>query len=150
MRFREKLARFMYGRYGLDEFGRFLLYSSLVILLVSSLLQLSVLYFIALFELIFSYFRIFSKNIYKRSSENRKYLDIKSRVCSFFGRIFSGLGIKRDRYNSRCNSYSGSVYEQQYKVFKCPNCKQKLRVPKGKGKIQISCRRCGNTFIKRT
>lgn len=151
MGFREKIARFMYGRYGaggLDNFGRFLLYGSLILLIIGRFIT-PVLYWIGIAALIYGYFRIFSRNVYKRSYENDKYLKVKGKICGFFSKLFGKNG-KRERFTSRCNSYSGKTYDLAYKIFKCPKCKQKLRVPRGKGRIQISCRRCGNEFIKRT
>lgn len=151
MRFREKFARFMYGRYGaagLDNFGRFLMYGSLIMILLGGFIN-RVIYFIGLAGLIYAYFRIFSKNVYKRAYENDKYLRAKGKVCAFFARLINKNG-SNGRCSSRFNSYSGNTYTLAYKIFKCPRCKQKLRVPRGKGKIQISCKRCGNEFIKRT
>lgn len=151
MRFREKFARFMYGRYGargFDQFGKFLLYASLIIMLLGSFI-VRILYFIGLALFIYQYFRIFSKNIYRREYENETYLRAKNKVYMFFAKIFNRSS-KDGRFSSRCNSYSGNTYTVTYKIFKCPKCRQKLRVPRGKGRIQISCRRCGNEFIKRT
>ena len=51
---------------------------------------------------------------------------------------------------TRCNSFSGQCYDIRYKIYKCPKCRQKLRVPRGKGKIRISCRRCQYEFIRKT
>ncbi len=51
---------------------------------------------------------------------------------------------------TRCNSFSGLCYDINYKIYKCPKCRQKLRVPRGKGKIRISCRRCQYEFIRKT
>lgn len=150
MRFRQRLAAFMAGRYGIDNFGRFLLYLTLILLLISSFGPLRFLYLFAVLGMIYCYFRIFSRNVYKRSYENSKYLACKEKVLIFFRKLFPKKGYSDRSFNSKCNSYSGNVYEQQYRIFKCPNCKQKLRVPRGKGKIQITCRRCGNAFIKRS
>lgn len=150
MRFRQWFARMMYGRYGargFDQLNKMLMYSSLILLLLGRLIP--VLYFIGLAEFIYMYFRIFSKNIYKREYENDKYLRAKDKIRCFFSKLFNRSG-DDGRFSSRCNSYSGNTYTLTYKIFKCPKCKQKLRVPRGKGRIQISCKRCGNEFIKRT
>lgn len=146
MRFREKLARFMYGRYGMDSFGKFLLYLALGLILINMFVRNSVISLVSLLVLGYGYFRCLSKNVYKRSYENDKYQKISCKVREFFGRTFG----RQNSYSSKCNSYSGNVYTQEYKIFKCPKCKQKLRVPRGKGKIMISCRKCGNEFVKRT
>lgn len=86
--------------------------------------------FLALLTIIISWFRMFSKNIPKRYNENQKFLKIKSNFLSIFG-----FGTGADRYN---------------RVFKCPKCKQKIRIPKGKGKIAIRCPKCGVEFIRRS
>ncbi len=150
MRFRERFARFMYGRYGFDELGRFLLYITLLLMIFSTVFRWTVAYYICLVIFVLSYFRIFSKNIYKRSYENDRYLCLKGKVLDAFRRAFGKKGVQKDGQRSCCNCYKGTVYEAEYKVFKCPECKQKLRVPKGKGRIQITCRRCGREFIKKT
>ena len=154
---RERFFRFMQGRYGVDAFGRFLIYTDLILAVLSMLFRNSVLFFPVVFLLVYSYYRIFSRNIYKRTFENNKFLDIKaafSQKAGCFLRKFSGgkrfTENGRGEYSSKFNSYSGNCYEISYKVFKCPKCAQKLRVPKGKGRIMITCRRCGTEFRKRS
>ena len=133
MRFRERLQRFMYGRYGMDAFGKFLSWASVILLLISMFSKLDVLYFAALALLIYCYFRIFSRNVQKRYQENCTYYRYTQKIREFFRRQKS--------------------YAQQRKthhIYKCPNCKQKIRVPRGKGRIEISCRTCGTKFIKKS
>lgn len=149
---RERLYRFMQGRNGFDAFSRFLTFVSLAVMLISSFTGFRITYYIGIAVFVWGYFRVFSRNIYRRSAENSKYLAIAGKVKGFFGRLFGRGGFPRGSYRSGCGSYYNpkDVYTPEYKIFKCPDCRQKLRVPKGKGKIQISCRRCGRTFIKRT
>ncbi len=159
---RERFFRFMRGRYGLDAFGKFLIYTGLLLALINLLFRNTVLSVVSLIIWIYAYFRIFSRDIYRRSSENTKYLQLKSRLTGgikdFWDRLRSRFGQTSgnngcqgtESYRSRCNSYSGSCYDAQYKVFKCPKCKQKLRVPRGKGKIRIICRRCKYEFVRRS
>lgn len=129
---REKFIRFMQGRNGLDNFSRFLLYFGIVLMLVTMFIRIPIIYYLALAIVVYGYFRVFSRNYARRAAENRWYLGIKQRIANFF---------KGGKNNS---------YTQQYKIFKCPGCKQKLRVPRGKGRIQISCSRCKREFIKRS
>lgn len=145
---REKFIRFMQGRYGLDNLSKFLIYVSLPILIIAGYVKSPLVIYISVLLMFLGYFRIFSRNIYKRSYENQKYLCIKSKIKAFFG----GNASHNTRNESRYNSYNpGNSYSScEYKIFKCPNCKQKLRVPRGKGKIKISCRKCGTEFIKRS
>lgn len=147
---RERFIRFMQGRYGIDSFGKFLLYFSLLLLFVCSVFKIGALYILGLATLVYAYFRVFSRNFFKRTRENTRYLGIKSRVTGFFKNTFTKNGSTKDGYSSRCNSYSGNNDAAAYKIFKCPRCSQKLRVPRGKGKISITCRRCGHEFIKRS
>ena len=82
--------------------------------------------------LVVCYLRIFSRNIYARQLENQRFMQ-------FWWKLKNGRS-KRPSREQRKN----------YKVFSCPTCKQKLRVPRGKGKISISCPKCGRSFIKKT
>ncbi|MEG0876039.1 MAG: zinc ribbon domain-containing protein [Oscillospiraceae bacterium] len=91
------------------------------------------LFVVALFAIIFSYFRTFSKNMEKRRAENAKYLKFKSGITDWFK-------LRREMWQQR----------REYKFFKCPSCKAVLRVPRGKGKIRVVCKKCGNAFEKKT
>lgn len=134
-RLRESFARFMVGRYGMDHLGKFLVYFSLVLMVINLFFGGKVIYGVALIALIFAYFRMFSRNTNQRYKENLKYLELKNRVMGFFrGRGF-GSRAKQDPTK---------------KIFKCPGCRQKVRVPKGKGTILITCPKCRTQFQKRT
>ena len=84
---------------------------------------------IAVAVLIYSYFRIFSRNIARRQAENQKFLKITAPVRSLFGKKSA---------------------DKTHRIFSCPKCGQKMRVPMGKGKIEITCPNCRNKFIKRS
>lgn len=130
MRFFDKInhaaRRFMYGRYGIDSLSKAIFILSLILLLLSSVTRIAFFYIVALSLLLWSYFRIFSKNRAKRYRELSVYTGkvnlIKSRWC--------------DR--------------KTHRYFRCRACKQMLRVPKHKGKIQITCRKCGVKMQKKT
>ena len=132
-RFREKIAVFMQGRYGMDQLGKILTYGTVIVLVLSMMLQLNILYIVGIIVLILSYFRIFSRNIGKRYEENQKFLNLRYKLLCKTSKIKSYL---KDR-KSNC-------------IFNCPNCHQKIRVPKGKGKISIKCPKCRIEFIKKT
>ena len=129
---KERFARFMQGRYGADNFSRFLMVATLVFL-VLSMFTGRIFWYIAIALLIYSYFRMFSRNISKRYTENQKYLQLKGKVVSFFKGQKNMAGQMKD-----------------YHIYKCPQCKQKIRIPRGKGKIEITCPKCKTTFIKRS
>jgi len=126
-----KLMQFMQGRYGNDELGK-AIYWGILILLVLSLFGFRYGSRIALVLLIFYYFRFFSKNHEARRRENQIYLQ-KSYA----------LRIKLTNWKQ------ATEYRKTHKVFKCSKCKKKLSVPRGKGKIEVSCP-CGNRIIKKT
>lgn len=135
---REKLQRFMMGRYGADELGRALNIVALVLFILSSFfakipMLYSLLYWGGLALLIYNLFRMFSKNVSKRYEENQKYR-------TFRYRLVTKWDAKKKRFEQR----------KIYRFYKCPGCKQQVRVPKGRGKICITCPRCKNEFIKRS
>lgn len=129
---REKLQRFMWGRYGNDQLNRFLMITVLVFLVLSMIFR-GPFYFIALAALIYSYFRMFSRNITKRAAENQWYLQKTMKARGWFR--------KKKRELSQM---------KQYHIYKCPKCKQKIRVPRGRGRIAITCRKCGTEFVKKS
>ena len=130
---RERLARFMIGRNGNDQLNRFLLLADVVLLLLASLLGRtalgSLLYLLVLALLGLTYFRMLSRDVYKRRSENESYLRRKQQ-------FLSRLRVIKERWKQR----------KDYKFFTCPSCKAVMRVPRGRGKIRIVCHKCGNTF----
>ncbi len=124
-KFKMALMRFMQGRYGTDKLNTLILGIGLALCLLSMFMWLPwlVLLLTGLSYLFMgvAVFRCLSRNIYKRYQENRRYLAFLSRV--------------KDR---------------EHKYFTCPQCKQSVRVPKGKGKISITCPKCREKFIKKT
>lgn len=129
---REKLQRFMYGRYGNDRFNQFLMIAALVSIVIS-FFGGGLFYLLAFAVMIYAYFRMFSRNIGKRSAENQWYLRKEMKVRGFFQK-------KKRELKQR----------KEFHIYKCPNCRQKIRVPRGKGKIAIRCRKCGTEFIKKS
>lgn len=130
---REKLRRFMIGRYGTDGLNQFLSIASLVLLLIAIVSRISLFTWLGVVLLGFCYYRTFSRNISKRTEENYKFYTLKDRVDNKF------RGLKEQWANRRV-----------YHYYRCPQCRQKLRVPRGRGRIQISCPRCGTQFIKKS
>ena len=130
---REKLRRFMIGRYGTDGLNQFLSIASLVLLLIAIVSRISLFTWLGVVLLGFCYYRTFSHNISKRTEENYKFYTLKDRVDNKF------RGLKEQWANRKV-----------YHYYRCPQCRQKLRVPRGRGRIQISCPRCGTQFIKKS
>lgn len=130
---KEKIQRFMIGRYGVDNFAKFLLGLSVVLMVLSLFTGSSLMYIFAIASLIYSYYRILSKNFNKRYAENVMYLKEKGKVVNFYNK-------KKTRFDQM----------KTHKFFKCPNCKQELRVPKGKGNITITCSKCKTKFDRKS
>ncbi len=132
-RFNNSVQRFMYGRYGIDELGSFMILVSLIIAALSFVPILSFLGFVPMVIIILSYIRCFSKNHTKRRNELDKYLKLK-------GRIRDWTSLRKRKHRDR----------KTHRYFKCKLCKKILRVPKGKGKIEIICPKCRSRIIKKT
>lgn len=130
---RERFARFMAGRYGVDEFSKFVLGSAVVLMVVNLFARVRLLNPVVLLLLIYVYFRMFSKNLQKRYAENAKFLQLKGKFTGFFRKE------KRIAEERKTNH-----------IYTCPKCKQKIRIPKGKGKICITCPKCGTEFTKKS
>ncbi len=126
----------MAGRNGNDQLNIFLLIVDLILMLLSSIFSKSiggVLYPIVIALLVYVYFRMFSRNVYKRREENGKYMRLKYKAAAEL-RLFKERWIQR----------------KDYKFFTCPSCRASLRVPRHRGKIKIVCRKCGTSFFGKT
>ena len=115
-RFRDKFSNFMSGRYGMDEFGRFLNIITIILLVVSIFVK--VVFIPALLVLGYSYFRIFSRNYAARSAENQKYCSIRYRN----GRGSHGTYGSNNTYSSRpmTNKEKQAADRKTHRIFKCP------------------------------
>lgn len=123
----------MRGRYGVDQLSIFLLVIYIVVTLLTGFFQLPFLSYAPLAILIWCWFRILSRKTYKRSKENTTFLRMVFPITSRYRSL-------KKRFRDR----------KTHKYYRCPNCKQELRVPKGKGEITITCPKCKTKFDKRT
>lgn len=130
--FTEKLRKFFIGRYGNDQLNTFLFILGLIINLVFTLLRVPYASFISYIPYGIAVFRTLSKNITKRQLENAKFLHITAPWRKF-------LTQKIRQYQDKDHRY-----------YRCPKCSHTLRVPKGRGKIKISCPHCNKEFIRKT
>lgn len=134
---KEKLIRFMQGRYGIDQLSKFLLVIGLIAVLASAFFggnpAALILYLAGWVLVIYSYSRVFSRDVPKRYAQNQAFLAKTYKIRAFFQR-------------------QKNIWWQRkvYHIYTCPSCKQKIRIPKGKGKIEVRCPKCGTTFIKKS
>ena len=123
----------MIGRYGPDQLNMALIILAIVVGILANIIKLNVITLLSYLLLILAIFRMLSRNMAARRRENDRFLKlwwpIRQKLRGFFGRA-------KDSRN--------------YRFFKCPGCRNTLRVPRGNGKIQITCPRCGERFIKRS
>lgn len=122
------LQRFMYGRYGADALGAFTLTLYLVAWLAQALTGWHVLGLICTLLAVVTLYRILSRNIAKRRAENQRFLNATAPI------------------RSRWRAAKTKRGDKTHKYFKCPSCGQQLRVPKGAGRIRVTCRSCGASF----
>ena len=130
---KNKMMQFMQGRYGADQMGQMLSAVSMAFLILSLFSRNQGWFLLAVIGIVYNYFRMFSKNISKRYAENQKYLTMTA-------------GIRR-----KIASWKSQLAQRKiYHIYRCPGCKQKIRVPRGRGKIEIRCPKCNTRFVKKS
>lgn len=112
----------MVGRYGSDELGKVMLFVSLGLMVISFFVRYRIIYLLAVILLVLAYVRMFSKNVAKRYQENQRFV--------------------KWRY--------GLMSRKTHHIYKCPACHQKVRVPRGRGRIEIRCPKCSTRFVKKS
>lgn len=127
------LRRLMMGRYGGDQLNNALLVLTLLLMMLRWITGWYLFALMATALLILIYFRMFSRNIQARYLENQKFLQYWAPVKRWFGDV-------KLRFTDR----------KTHRFYKCPQCKKRLRVPRGRGKINITCPQCGTKFVKKT
>ena len=136
MRFFDKIrssfASFMAGRYGADQLGMTMLWTALILSIVGSFSRVGLLTLMADALLLLMFWRMLSKDRLKRQHENQTYLQktygARKAVTEWINRVKNG---------------------KKYRYFTCPQCKKRLRVPRGVGNITMTCKGCGNKFDKK-
>ncbi|MDF9825000.1 putative membrane protein [Breznakia sp. PF5-3] len=127
------LYRFMQGRYGNDKLNNFIFIILITLTIINTFFfQNSILVFLIYAFLIVVIFRTYSRNIYARQKENNKFLNLTNPVRKRFRII-------KKNHQDKANKY-----------YLCPHCFQSVRVPRGKGKIEIKCPKCSHHFTKKT
>ena len=128
----QKLREFMYGRYGTDQFSLALIGGGFAFYILYVFTRSRLLYLVSLILYGIAAFRTLSKNHTKRRIENQKFMNLWYKLKNKW------VGIRAD-FEER----------KTYKHFKCPACGQKIRIPRGRGKVEIRCPKCSNKFIKK-
>ncbi|MCL2152470.1 MAG: hypothetical protein FWH57_05850 [Oscillospiraceae bacterium] len=130
---RNFLRNFMIGRYGPDHLNVAMIVVSILLSLLHGILKLAPILYISCVLLALAVFRMLSRNIARRRAENDRFIrywwPVRTRLSRF---------------------YSNIRYRKTHRFLKCVGCGNNLRVPKGKGKIQITCPKCGERFMKKT
>lgn len=122
----------MQKKYGIDEYGIFLVWIAIVAVVVAYFMKSTVLNGISSFIVIYAIYRAMSTNILKRSQENQIFVE---NVINPIKNIFNKDKIKQ-----------GKSRDDSFEYISCPSCGQKLRIPKNKGKIKVRCPKCKEKF----
>ena len=124
---------FMRGRYGVDKLSNTLVWIAFALMIINIKAGSSLIYALSIALLIYAYYRMFSRQIGKRSRENEWYL---SKTYKLRMKMLK----TRDRAKLR----------KTHHIYKCPDCGQKVKVPRGRGKIEVTCPKCSMKFVKRS
>ena len=130
---KERMQRVMAGRYGNDQLNQFIFIVAIISMVLEIITRQSLFYTLTVVLLILAYVRVFSRNINKRYEENMKFLQKKDAILNKF---------RKQKYYA--------AQRRNFHIYTCPQCKQKIRIPKGKGKISITCPKCRTSFIKKS
>jgi len=150
---------FQQQRRGIDELGRTMLITALVLSVIGMIVSRSVGWLRVVTSLlsgallVLIVLRMFSKDFNKRYQENMKYLTYETAVKQWFRRTFrtKGAGSSYSAPKAKRAGKNPTWAElKQYKYLICPQCAQRLRVPRGKGRIRVTCTNCGNVFETRS
>ena len=126
------LSRFMAGRYGGDQLNLFLIALYLVLYVAGLFIRVLLLELIGTVVLVVSLLRSLSRNVERRREENARFLQLIRPV------------------RRRWTSFRARAHDKEHRYFKCPNCGQNMRVPRGKGRITVHCRACGAAFEEKS
>ena len=130
---RDKIYRFMQGRYGTDDFYKFLFWVALIGIVINWFFKSQMLSFAVTLILVYAMYRVLSKNHSARYAENQRYLQATAKIRYWF------------------DQQKKLMEERKYHhIYTCPKCRQKIRIPKGKGKIMVRCPKCHYEFQKRS
>ena len=130
---KDKIIRFMRGRYGNDQLSGFLIWTGLIVMVLDAIIKTGILYGLGLVMVIYGYVRVFSKKYSLRRAQNKWFLEKTAGVRLYFKKL------KKSKEAGK-----------EYRIFICNTSAHLLRVRNGGGKIEIRCPKCGNKFIKKS
>ena len=130
---KDKFNQFMTGRYGVDELSKVMMGVAVGVMILNLFVRLQILNIVVVALIVLIYLRMFSKNIRKRYEENCRYYAIKQKMLGFFGKQ------KRTAADLKKNH-----------IYTCPGCGQKIRIPRGRGRIIVTCPKCRHEFEKKS
>ena len=122
---KERLQRFMIGRYGNDQLNQFIFILAIISMVLEIFTRQSLFYTLTLILLIIGHARTLSRHM--------RFLEKKDAILNKF---------RKQKYYA--------AQRKDFHIYTCPTCKQKIRIPKGKGKISITCPKCKASFIKKS
>ncbi len=122
----------MAGRYGGDQLNVLLMALYVIFYIVYLFTRLIAFELLALILIIVSLYRSLSRNLGRRRAENARFLQIVRPIAR------------------RWNTFHTRTHDREHRYFKCPNCGQQMRVPRGKGRITVHCRSCGAVFEEKS
>ena len=129
---KDKIRAFLYGRYGNDGLNACLLWLAILVLIIDRFVPRIPLYILAWGIWGIAIYRTFSRNIYARHQEYQTFLRLTAPLRH---RVLAWIGQYKDR---------------THKYYVCPKCSQIVRVPKGRGKIVVTCPKCRHHFDRRS
>ena len=128
---KQRMLQFMQGRYGTDDFYKFLFWVALIGIVINWFFKSQLLSFAVTLILVYAMYRVLSKNHSARYAENQRYLQATAKIRYWF------------------DQQKKLMEERKYHhIYTCPKCRQKIRIPMGKGKIMIRCQKCHHEFKK--
>lgn len=130
---REKVMRFMAGRYGMDQLSNFLIGAALIFAVLNLFCGSTILWLLTWAALIFGYARIFSRNYERCRRQNYLFLEKTEWIRGKSRKYISRLKMLRTHH-----------------IYTCGQCRQKIRIPRGRGRVMIRCPKCGYEFIKKS
>jgi len=137
MKIRERLEQFMRGRYGVDDLSRFTLVMIAVVMVINLFVRSELINLVIIAAIVWMYVRMLSKNIRARYEENQKFLSLKRRLTGG-GSVSGQMQKMRARMQDRKSNH----------IYRCPSCGQKIRIPRGRGHIIVTCPKCHSEFAR--